>query len=113
VLIPPHPRAELLDPVHIQHAFISPRQRAQKTFKLLFQGSELPPYSTEEGIQEWDYGAMEGKTAATIRAEFGATWDIWKDGCVGGESAQEMSDRCDRVRLAPRAVRAASISSAC
>lgn len=48
---------------------------------------------------------MEGKTAATIRAEFGATWDIWKDGCVGGESAQEMSDRCDRVRLAPRAVR--------
>ncbi|KAL8278229.1 hypothetical protein RQP46_009402 [Phenoliferia psychrophenolica] len=89
---------KLLDPAHIQHAFISPRSRAQKTFQLLFQDSELPAHSTDEDCQEWDYGQMEGKTAADIRAEFkNPTWDIWTEGCVGGETPQEVSDRCDRM----------------
>ena len=42
-------------------------------------------------IQEWDYGEYEGKTSAQIRHEReekgieGGKWDIWKDGCPGGE----------------------------
>ena len=42
-----------------------------------------------EDIREWDYGAYEGLTSATIRkqrAEKGeGSWDIWQDGCPDGE----------------------------
>jgi broad specificity phosphatase PhoE len=40
---------KLLDSKNIQHAFVSPRTRAQRTFQLLFEGSQLPKFSTEEG----------------------------------------------------------------
>lgn len=86
---------KLLDPKHIQHAFISPRSRAQKTFQLLFAGSELPEWSTEEGVQEWDYGLYEGKTAEVIRSEYDPKWQIWEDGCPGGESAEDITKRVD------------------
>jgi probable phosphoglycerate mutase len=41
-------------------------------------------------IREWDYGDYEGITTPEIRkirAEQGikGSWDIWKDGCPGGE----------------------------
>lgn len=43
-----------------------------------------------EDIREWDYGDYEGKTSPQIREERKAkglseSWDIWKDGCPGGE----------------------------
>jgi len=43
-----------------------------------------------EDIREWDYGDYEGITSPEIRrmrAEQGieGTWDIWRDGCPGGE----------------------------
>lgn len=42
-----------------------------------------------DAIREWDYGDYEGLTSAQIReqrAERGQEpWDIWKDGCPGGE----------------------------
>ncbi|GAA5989408.1 hypothetical protein JCM11641_004819 [Rhodosporidiobolus odoratus] len=91
---------KILDPTHIKHAFVSPRQRAQKTYNLLFDSipeSERPEKTDEDGVREWDYGVCEGKTTKEIRGELGETWDIWTDGCPEGESAQEMSDRCDRM----------------
>ncbi|GAA6044252.1 hypothetical protein JCM8097_002092 [Rhodosporidiobolus ruineniae] len=89
---------QVLDPAHIKHAFVSPRQRARKTFELLFESAEkVPENSTEEEVREWDYGVAEGKKTADIRKEIGESWDIWNDGCPEGESAQEMSDRCDRM----------------
>jgi probable phosphoglycerate mutase len=40
-------------------------------------------------VREWDYGDYEGITSATIREERKkkgeAEWDIWRDGCPGGE----------------------------
>ena len=44
-----------------------------------------------EAIREWDYGEYEGLTSAQIRESrtqkgLGA-WDIWRDGCPGGEYA--------------------------
>lgn len=53
---------KVLDPAHIQHVFVSPRSRAQKTFQLLFeeQGEKAPSFSLEEGVREWDYGVCEG-----------------------------------------------------
>jgi probable phosphoglycerate mutase len=42
-----------------------------------------------EDIREWDYGDYEGKTSAQIREERKkkgeGSWDIWRDGCPGGE----------------------------
>ena len=42
-----------------------------------------------EQIREWDYGDYEGITSEDIakrRAEKGeGPWDIWRDGCPGGE----------------------------
>ena len=42
-----------------------------------------------EDIREWDYGDYEGLTSKTIQEERNKhgepTWDIWRDGCPGGE----------------------------
>ena len=44
---------------------------------------------TTTDIAEWDYGDYEGLTSAQIkqqREERGEpAWDIWRDGCPGGE----------------------------
>lgn len=52
-----------------------------------------------EDIREWDYGDYEGLTSAQIRAQrkeqgLGG-WDIWRDGCPGGESPQDVMRRLD------------------
>jgi broad specificity phosphatase PhoE len=43
-----------------------------------------------QAVREWDYGEYEGITSAQIaerRKEKGQSlpWDIWRDGCPGGE----------------------------
>jgi broad specificity phosphatase PhoE len=42
-----------------------------------------------EDIREWDYGDYEGVTSAEIKVqrekEGKDPWDIWRDGCPGGE----------------------------
>jgi sedoheptulose-bisphosphatase len=44
-----------------------------------------------EDIREWDYGDYEGVTSPEIRKKREAEgiergrWDIWRDGCPGGE----------------------------
>lgn len=55
-----------------------------------------------EDIREWDYGDYEGITTAEIRKMrkaqgLGEGWDIWRDGCPGGESPEEVTERMDRL----------------
>lgn len=42
-----------------------------------------------EDIREWDYGNYEGITSAEIKEQRSKAglepWDIWRDGCPGGE----------------------------
>jgi broad specificity phosphatase PhoE len=42
-----------------------------------------------EDIREWDYGDYEGITSAQIKEQREKAglepWDIWRDGCPGGE----------------------------
>lgn len=42
-----------------------------------------------EDIREWDYGDYEGVTSAQIKEQREKAglpkWDIWRDGCPGGE----------------------------
>jgi len=50
-----------------------------------------------EDIREWDYGDYEGITSPQIRelrkkqgiGGPNGEWDIWKEGCPGGEYAFE------------------------
>ncbi|OKL59314.1 hypothetical protein UA08_05376 [Talaromyces atroroseus] len=98
---------KLIDPSRVAHVYVSPRQRAQATFDLLFSGSSSlsstsDRVSTTDRLAEWAYGEYEGMVTSQIRAlrkEHGLDserpWDIWRDGCEGGESAQEVTDRLD------------------
>lgn len=58
----------------------------------------------DERLREWTYGDYEGLKTAEIkalRAERGLVeapgreWDIWRDGCEGGESPAEVTERVD------------------
>jgi broad specificity phosphatase PhoE len=76
----------------------SPRQRALCTAEL----AGLTVTGVDEDLAEWDYGTYEGVTTAEIR-QTAPGWDLWRDGCPGGESPQEIGARVDRllVRVRP------------
>jgi broad specificity phosphatase PhoE len=72
--------AEILDPKNLCIVFVSPRQRAHKTFHLLFEHiPETPNHIITEEVAEWNYGDYEGLLASEIK-EKNPTWSIWKDG---------------------------------
>ncbi|KAL8751007.1 MAG: hypothetical protein Q9184_006218, partial [Pyrenodesmia sp. 2 TL-2023] len=54
-----------------------------------------------DDIREWDYGDYEGLTSKTIREQRDKSgegpWDIWRDGCPGGESPADITERLDRL----------------
>ncbi|KAJ9631973.1 Sedoheptulose 1,7-bisphosphatase [Taxawa tesnikishii (nom. ined.)] len=54
-----------------------------------------------ESIREWDYGEYEGITSKEIKAlrekSGEREWDIWRDGCPGGESPADVTERLDRL----------------
>ena len=109
-------KGKLVDPKRVRKVWVSPRQRAVRTFQLLFGGLQSSGGSegggkeivgiqegifgagegsivvTEE-IREWDYGEYEGMKAADVRKmrksqgldKDGVEWNVWRDGCEGGE----------------------------
>jgi len=80
--------------------FSSPSQRAQQTCKLVLQG-EIPVIDAD--LAEWDYGDYEGGCSADIRKKR-PDWNIFRDGCPGGESPGQVSDRADRLIARLRAM---------
>ncbi|KAF5323467.1 hypothetical protein D9611_005779 [Ephemerocybe angulata] len=91
------PGLQAVDPKKIGLALVSPRIRAQRTFELMFEKcTDKPEKVTCEEVREWDYGDYEGLKTHEIRA-LKPIWDIWKDGCPGGESVSEMEYRVDSV----------------
>jgi probable phosphoglycerate mutase len=71
----------------------SPLSRARETCRLAGQGAraELSP-----DLVEWDYGRWEGRTGADIRQEVPG-WTIWTGAVPGGEIAEQVGERADRV----------------
>jgi probable phosphoglycerate mutase len=47
-------------------------------------------------LMEWDYGDYEGRRTVEIREE-APGWTLWRDGVPGGETAEEVGSRVDRV----------------
>jgi broad specificity phosphatase PhoE len=69
----------------------SPMQRARKTAKL----AGFEPEVTAD-LCEWDYGEYEGRTSSDIQKE-APGWSIWTSTPPGGESAEQIARRADRV----------------
>jgi len=80
--------------------FTSPLQRAVRTCELagFGNGAELDP-----DLMEWDYGQYEGRRTAEILEER-PDWQLFRDGCPGGETPAEIGARADRVVSRVRAV---------
>ena len=57
--------SKLIDPANVAKVWVSPRQRAVRTYELLAGNKE--DYETTESLAEWDYGyhtlrAMNGRS---------------------------------------------------
>jgi broad specificity phosphatase PhoE len=76
----------------------SPRQRARRTAELAGFGHA----SVEDDLVEWAYGDYEGVTTEEIR-EVVPGWTVWSHPCPGGETADQVSARLDRVVVKVRA----------
>jgi probable phosphoglycerate mutase len=83
--------AERLRGTSFARVFSSPLVRARRTAELAGFAPELEP-----DLAEWDYGECEGKTNAEIRAA-NPGWNLFRDGCPGGESPAEIATRVDRL----------------
>jgi broad specificity phosphatase PhoE len=69
----------------------SPLQRAWRTAEL----AGLVPFELDDDLVEWDYGAYEGLTTPQIR-EQAPGWTVFTQPCPGGETAEQVTERCDR-----------------
>ena len=74
-------------------ALSSPLSRARETARLAGYGTDL---DTTDDLLEWDYGDYDGRTTEDIRTT-NPRWSLWVDGVPGGESADEVGNRVDRV----------------
>jgi broad specificity phosphatase PhoE len=84
--------ADRLEGVEFDLVLSSPRLRARRTAELAgFTDVEL-----DEDLTEWDYGDYEGLTTATIR-ETVPGWTVWSHPCPGGEDAEQVTRRMDRL----------------
>jgi probable phosphoglycerate mutase len=85
--------AERLKGLTFAKVFTSPLQRARRTCELAGFGAIA---DVDCDLVEWNYGEYEGRRGADIRADR-PDWQLFKDGCPGGESPQQVAVRADRV----------------
>jgi probable phosphoglycerate mutase len=75
----------------VTRVLTSPLSRALDTARLAGFGDRA---ELSDLLLEWDYGDYEGLTTAQIR-EMRPGWNLWRDGCPGGESAADVGGRLD------------------
>ena len=75
----------------------SPRQRARRTAEL----AGFPDAVVDDDLAEWAYGDYEGLTTPQIH-ESDPAWSVWTGVTPGGETAQQVAARLDRVVAAAR-----------
>jgi broad specificity phosphatase PhoE len=71
----------------------SPLQRARETCDLAGLGEQA---MIEPDLSEWNYGEYEGLTTKEIRLTRPG-WSLFRDGCPGGESPQQVAARADQI----------------
>jgi broad specificity phosphatase PhoE len=82
---------ERLKSITFSGAFTSPLSRARRTAENAGFTPEIEP-----DLLEWNYGDYEGRTTADIHKQ-APEWDLFHDGCPGGESPDEIAARADRL----------------
>jgi probable phosphoglycerate mutase len=73
----------------------SPRLRARATCDLAGLGAAA---QVEPNLAEWDYGDCEGLRTKEIR-ERHPGWDLWANGCPGGETPAGVGQRADQMMV--------------
>jgi broad specificity phosphatase PhoE len=73
--------------------FSSPLRRAWRTCELAGFRARA---AILHDLVEWDYGEYEGRRTGDIHAER-PDWQLFRDGCPGGESPAQVAARADRV----------------
>ncbi len=91
--------AERLAGLRFAKVFTSPLQRAARTCELAGFGALA---ELDGDLVEWDYGKYEGRTSREILSERPG-WQLFRDGCPGGESPAQVGARADRVIARVRA----------
>lgn len=84
---------ERLKGLNFAKVFTSPLQRAARTCELAGFGTVA---ETDPDLVEWNYGKYEGLTSAQILQQR-PDWDLFRDGCPGGESPEQIGERAYRV----------------
>lgn len=100
-------------PSQIRKIYVSPRQRAKRTLELLELSKDIPVEETEL-ISEWDYGksvhrvqwlsrhvaderSYEGLTSHAINEKVNGSWNVFRDGCPGGDNEHTIKARVDEL----------------
>ena len=81
--------------------FTSPLQRAARTCELAGFG---PAAEVDRDLLEWNYGNYEGLRTVEIHAKH-PDWQLFRDGCPGGESPDQVGARADHVVSRVRSVK--------
>jgi broad specificity phosphatase PhoE len=81
--------------------FTSPLKRVARTCELAGFGAVA---EVDRDLLEWNYGQYEGRRTAEIHAER-PEWDLFRDGCPGGESPDLVAARADCVLSRVRTLR--------
>jgi broad specificity phosphatase PhoE len=80
--------------------FTSPLQRARRTCELAGVG---PVAEIDRDLVEWNYGDYDGRHSAEIHREH-PDWILFRDGCPGGESPNDVGARADSAIKRVRAI---------
>ena len=91
---------ERLSGMKFAKVLTSPLRRATRTCELAGFGSVA---EIDRDLVEWDYGDYEGLLTVEILRER-PDWQLFRDGCPGGESPQQVAARADRIVSRVRAV---------
>ena len=81
--------------------FTSPLQRATRTCELAGFAAVA---EVDRNLVEWDYGKYEGLRTSEIHAMH-PEWQLFRDGCPGGESPDQVAARADQVVSRVRAIK--------
>ena len=84
---------ERLQRIQFSAVLCSPRLRARQTCELAGMGLGM---EIEPDLTEWEYGEYEGLRSVEILAGR-PDWNVFRNGCPGGEDPGRVSDRADRV----------------
>ena len=84
---------ERLKGLSVTKVFTSPLQRAARTCELAGFGAVA---QFDPDLVEWNYGKYEGLRTSEIQ-RIRPDWKLFRDGCPGGETLDQIGTRADRV----------------